>query len=112
MEKQGEKFLEWLLGNLQNLEQFAIDQAPAFIQEFLTFWAYFHWAWVITLGLMTLSGIVATINLYRRDEEVWPVMMWLTSFSLVPFCWQVFMLIKIYIAPKVYIFDSFEYLIS
>ena len=42
MEKEASKFIEYILSILKKAEDFALDQASQFIQEFLNYWMVIH----------------------------------------------------------------------
>ena len=117
MEDKLEKYLEELVGVIKDAGAFAMEELPLIIQEYLTFYAWYH-------GSMTILFLILTIvlawgvpykwyyNIYMRDlddDDVMILIITSVMFGIAPFIGFVYQLYNfgmVMLAPRVYLIQN------
>jgi hypothetical protein len=91
---------------------FVIEQAPDLIQQFYAWQYAYHYMWVIAGLSFALIPLVICIilrrDIYNNDAEpVWIFVVLNSLVFLLPACDSFFMLVKLQVAPKIYIIEHF-----
>ena len=118
MEDKLEQYLEELVGIVKDAGAFAMEELPLFIQEYLTFYAWYH-------GLMTMLFLILTIVLawgvpYKYYYHIYMYDKWddddvmIFIFGILPFIgfvYQLYHFVMVLAAPRIYLVKNLTSLI-
>ena len=120
MEEKLERHLDELIEALKSGIDFMGEQAPLFIQELMSFYIWHHTVWMV-VGLMSFG---ATLGLFfwlkKKNEEGshwddWGFGMALSFLpmtgALILFITQLLQLIKVMVAPRLYLIEALSRLL-
>lgn len=114
MEEQLKQHLEEIVGLLKEGGQFALEQAPDFIHEYLTYYAWFHGFWMVfglilsvAIGYVFIRIIKERDYLNTVDRTFVGVMVSVIGFvPIVVFLTNAFSFLKIMVAPRLYLIEN------
>ena len=93
--------------------EFGAEQLPLFAQEILTYFAYRHTLWVVILGLCLGFCVIGLRYMAKEkaDEGIYLVPVIFTILATCYFVSNVNSLIKIKLAPKLYLVEAIKELL-
>ena len=117
-----EELFSKLLGWVNTIEDFTMEQLPLFVEEILTYRAIYHGIWA-SLGFLAVGVIIYLLIKYRlkRDEDGYfdPgelftfVFMWIANFILLGVSVaQTFKFIMVLVAPRLYLIEYVSNLVN
>ena len=123
MEDKLEQYLEELVGIIKDAGAFAMEELPLFIQEYLTFYAWYHGSMSILFLILTIVlawGVPYKyyyhIYVYGKWDEDDVMIFTFTSFifgilPFIGFVYQLYHFAMVLAAPRIYLVQNLTSLI-
>jgi len=118
MEQKLEQYLDEIVQMLREAGAFALEELPEFVQELLHFYFWYHSLWTMVFFILCLGSffLVYMTRVWKEEAKwsidrdkwnLWGMLFALAgSFFLMFFSYHGIQMLKITIAPRVYLIQS------
>ena len=127
MKEKLEQYLDELVLLLKDGGAFALEQLPLFVQEYLTYYAWYHGIWSVTMVFVAIPLLylvwyhaINTIYEYKHGSIVSNEVEWgigtfvlglVVSLPIYLAVHHLLQMLKVLIAPRVYLIESLSSLL-